>query len=41
MLVGDKGKNFICENVNIKTADLVMKHSKIKSLPTCHHCGIV
>jgi hypothetical protein len=38
----DKGKAVIifCENANIKPTMLVMKHSKSRSLPTYHHCGI-
>jgi hypothetical protein len=30
-----------CENANIKLVVYVMKHSKSKSLPTCHHCGVI
>jgi hypothetical protein len=37
----DKGKAIIiyCKNANIKPAVPVMKRSKSRSLPTCHHCG--
>jgi hypothetical protein len=36
-----KGKgNIICENVNLKSAETVKKHSNKRSLPTCHHCSI-
>jgi hypothetical protein len=38
----DKGKSVItCENTNIKSVVPVIKHSKSRSLPTCHHCGII
>jgi hypothetical protein len=30
----------ICKNANLKSAETVKKHSKKRSLPTCHHCGI-
>jgi hypothetical protein len=38
----DKGKALVisCENANIKPAVPIMEHSKSRSLPTCHHCGI-
>jgi hypothetical protein len=36
-----KGKgNVICKNANHNFAENVKKHSKKRSLPTCHHCGI-
>jgi hypothetical protein len=36
-----KGKgNVICKNANHKFAENTKKHSKKRSLPTCHHCGI-
>jgi hypothetical protein len=35
-----KGKgNIICENANLKSVEIVKKHSNKRSLPTCHHCG--
>jgi len=38
----EKGKSVItCENANIKYVVLVIKHSKSRSLPTCHHCSII
>jgi hypothetical protein len=39
----DKGKEIVIsyENANIKPAVSVIKHSKSRSLPTCHQCGIV
>jgi hypothetical protein len=38
----DKRKSVItCENANIKSVVPVIKHSKSRSLPTCHHCGII
>jgi hypothetical protein len=39
----DKGKKIIIsyENANIKPIVFVMKHSKARSLPTCHHHGII
>jgi hypothetical protein len=37
----DKGKEVVvCENANIKPNVLVLKHSRLRSLPTYHHCGI-
>jgi hypothetical protein len=37
-----KGKgNIICENANLKSAETVKKYSNNRSLPTCHHCGII
>jgi hypothetical protein len=36
-----KGKDsFICKNANLKSAEIVKKHSNKRSLPTCHYCGI-
>jgi hypothetical protein len=36
-----KGKgNVICKNANHNSAENIKKHSNIRSLPTCHHCGI-
>jgi hypothetical protein len=36
-----KGKgNIVCENANLKSAEIVKKHTNKRSLPTCHHCGI-
>jgi hypothetical protein len=36
-----KGKgNIICENANLKSPEIVKKHSNKRSLPTSHHCGI-
>jgi hypothetical protein len=36
-----KGKgNVICKNANYNSAESIKKHSKKRSLPTCHHCGI-
>jgi hypothetical protein len=36
-----KGKsNVICKNTNHNSAKKIKKHSNIRSLPTCHHCGI-
>jgi hypothetical protein len=39
----DKVKAIVisCENANIKPTIFVIKHSKSRSLPTCHQCGIV
>jgi hypothetical protein len=37
-----KGKgNVICKNANHNSAENVKKHSNKRSLPTCHHCGII
>jgi hypothetical protein len=37
-----KGKgNVICKNANYNSAENVKKHSNKRSLPTCHHCGII
>jgi len=36
-----KGKgNVICKNTNHNSTENVKKHSKKRSLPSCHHCGI-
>jgi hypothetical protein len=36
-----KGKDsVICKNANLKSVDIVKKHSNKRSLLTCHHCGI-
>jgi hypothetical protein len=36
-----KGKgNVICKNANRNSAENIKQHSNIRSLPTCHHCGI-
>jgi len=36
-----KGKgNIICKNANIKSTEIVKKHSNKRSMPTCHHCGV-
>jgi hypothetical protein len=36
-----KGKsNVICKNANHNSTKNIKKHSKRRSLPTCHHCGI-
>jgi hypothetical protein len=36
-----RGKvNIIYENANLKSAEIVKKHSNKKSLLTCHYCGI-
>jgi hypothetical protein len=37
----DKGKALVisCENANIKSVVPIMKHSKSRSMLTCHHCG--
>jgi hypothetical protein len=36
-----KGKDsVICKNANLKSAEIVKKHSNKRSLPTCHHCSI-
>jgi hypothetical protein len=36
-----KGKgNVICKNANHNSVENIKKHSNIRSLPTCHHCGI-
>jgi hypothetical protein len=38
----DNGKSVItCENANIKSVVLVIKHSKSRSLLTCHHCSVI
>jgi hypothetical protein len=37
----DKGKEIIvCENANIKSTVPILKHSRLGSLATCHHCGV-
>jgi hypothetical protein len=37
-----KGKgNIICKNANHISAEKVKQHSNKRSLPTCHHCGII
>jgi hypothetical protein len=37
-----KGKgNVICKNANHNSAENVKKHSNKRSLPTCHHYGII
>jgi len=37
-----KGKgNVICKNTNHNSAENFKKHSNKRSLPTCHHCGII
>jgi hypothetical protein len=37
-----KGKvNVICKNANYNSAENVKKYSNKRSLPTCHHCGIM
>jgi hypothetical protein len=33
--------NAICKNANHNFAENVKKHSNKRSLPTCHHCGII
>jgi len=37
-----KGKgNVICKNANYNSIENLKKHSNKRSLPTCHHCGII
>jgi primosomal protein N' len=40
--ISQRGNNdiIICENANIKFVESIMKHSKARSLPICHHCRI-
>jgi hypothetical protein len=37
-----KGKgNIVCKNANHISAKKVKQHSNKRSLPTCHHCGVI
>jgi hypothetical protein len=39
--LSQEGKNFVlCNNANLKIAELVKKHFSKRSQPTCHHCGV-
>jgi hypothetical protein len=39
--LSQEGKNFVLyKNANPKFAELVKKHSRKQSQPTCHHCGV-
>jgi len=39
--ISQRGKDFVvCENANLKVAELFKKHFSKRSQPTCYHCGV-
>jgi hypothetical protein len=40
--ISQRGKDFvICKNANLNSTATVKKHSNKRSMPICHHCGII